>query len=194
MFLWSFISFSIIPFCRNFFHVEITGAIQTPVSAGNMLFVLLGYLLGKYNLNKKQRVILYILGVVGLCLHYYMTDILSPAGKPISRLFKGYINFPSVFYGSAVFVFVKNQDWSFLFKSSIFSSLLKLIKDNSLGIYLLHLFFARYLFPAWGRNVGIQDITVSCAYRLLAPPAIAILCPGISCWFKKVPWLNKTMG
>lgn len=173
LFVYSFISYSLIPYLSALFQIQINPSIQNPIATQYILYILLGYILGHYNFSKLLRLLLYILGGIGIFLHCYMTIILSPQGSPISQLYLGYLNFPCVFYSAAVFTFFRYTNWEFIYKNSFFSYLFSKIREASLGVYLLHGWFVYNLVP-W---IGI-DIS-SLTYRTAG--ACFIICLSVFC-------------
>ena len=191
---WAFFTYSLLPFCRRFFGLEISGAYGTLISGGHLIFVLLGYLLGKDDIPKTNRFLIYYCGIIGFFLHCYMTIKLSPAGLPINKMFKGYTNFPSVFQAAAVFTFARYQNWSFLFRSKIVTQLFYLVRDASLGVYLIHVFILRYALPPVFNYLDMPAFRTSLIYRLVAPIFVTLACALITKFIKKIPFLKYTVG
>ena len=129
---------------------------------------------------------MYFVGILGLFLHCYMTIILSPSGEPINCLFKGYLNFPCLFYAISIFVFCKYTDWRFLYKYHFINYLFKLIRDSSLGIYLLHAIFVYYICPYFIN-------TTSIIYRTFGAICIVIVTAWLTYILKRIPLLKNTL-
>lgn len=177
MVIWAFLSYSIIPFINSVLAIRINPNVLSPISGGYILFILLGFLLANSNFQRKYRYFIYTLGILGFFLHWTGTILITPVeeGSKINRLFKGYLNFPSVFYSVFIFILIKSCDLSNFSKLPI----IKIIKNNSLGIYLLHGFILAYIIPKLNIDVS------SFSYRLGAPFLIIPICIFISEFLKR---------
>ena len=183
-----FISASVFPFLENLLNIKINPLLRFPMESagGYIIYLLLGYLLGNIEIKKEKRICIYYFGVLGLFLHCYMTIILSPPGVPINCLFKGYLNFPCIFYSISIFVFCRYTDWNFLCKNHLISYLFNLIRDSSLGIYLLHVAFVYYICPYFIN-------TTSIIYRTIGAVCIVLITAYIVYLLKKIPLLKRTI-
>lgn len=81
--------------------------IKISIASGYLFYVIVGYLLKEYDFSKKQKIIIYILGLFGLFMHIFGTYKLSFEAGYIVKTFKGYTNVPSVLYSISIFVFAK---------------------------------------------------------------------------------------
>lgn len=170
--IYAFLSYSVLPYLNGLLGIAINPAIQAPVAGGYIIYLLLGYMLDHHPLRLSARVVLYVCGAIGLFLHCFMTITLS-SEQGINPLYKGYLNFPCIFYSTAIFVFVRYTDWNFLLEKQILSRILKAICGCSLGVYLIHGWFVYYLVPYLGVN------TASLAYRTIG--AIIIFLCSMAC-------------
>ena len=182
---YSFISYSVIPFVSRFCNIGINSNLLSPVGGGYVLYLLLGYVFGKYDISRIKRLCIYVLGVIGFFCHFFGTLLLSPVDH-VNDLFKGYLNFPCVLYSVAIFVFFKHNEFSKLFENDIFYRFFCLIKSCSLPIYLIHGFFVYYIIPSLG---FIR--TDSTLYRLIGPFAIIFMCIFVTVCIRKIPYANK---
>ena len=171
--LAGFFSFSILPFLESLMKMQLNHAWQVGAVGGYMIFPLLGYIIGHSALSRTSKGLMYLAGVLSLAASSYATWRLSSPEIGINMLFKGYINWPSVLYSSALFLFIKNCDWSMCFRIKFFSRCIMEIKECSLGIYLIHplvlLFLHHCLRGCW------PDYGVALSFRLLAPVVIVII-------------------
>lgn len=133
------ISCSLFPFVFALTGVRMFVSYNSPLMGGVFVFPVLGYLLFKLDLTRKYRMLIYMLGFAGFCLHFFGTWALSPEGGPVSKMFKGYDGLPSVLYASAIFIFFKNTNWNFIFSRKWASFVVRAICEQSFGIYLLYL-------------------------------------------------------
>ena len=185
--LWIFISVSIFPFISSLLHIEINrDLLATPPGGGYIIYVIAGYLLSRYSLSSSLTKIVYLLGFAGLTLHCFGTWYLGlDVSKPINGLFKGYLNFPAIFYSIAVFLFIKNHPVKSIYFVPVVSFIAKKIKENSLGIYLIHGWFIYWIIP----KIGINQASI--IYRIIGPFVIIALCLVICSFVRKIPILRK---
>lgn len=115
-------------FNLNFFHWSIG-------------YFVLGFFLSRYKLSKKQKSILYSLGLLGLITTIYGTYILTKNnnGILIDHLYSYYA--PNVIFTAiAIFVMVKDIDWQRIIgENSIVRNMISSLSRTSFGIYLVHL-------------------------------------------------------
>lgn len=185
--VYSFISYSIIPFISRVYGVNINSNLLSPVGGGYILYVVLGYLLGTAEVTKNKRIIIYMLGIFGFFCHFLGTLFLSPIDR-VNDLFKGYLNFPCVLYSVSVFIFVKYTNFSKLFKHSGFVKIFNLVKSCSLPIYLIHGFFVYYIIP----NLGFVR-TGSTVYRILGPIIIIGISISVTLILRRVSLLKRIL-
>lgn len=185
--LWIFISVSIFPFISSLLHIEINrDLLATPPGGGYIIYVIAGYLSSRYSLSSSLTKIVYLLGFAGLTLHCFGTWYLGlDVSKPINGLFKGYLNFPAIFYSIAVFLFIKNHPVKSIYFVPVVSFIAKKIKENSLGIYLIHGWFIYWIIP----KIGINQASI--IYRIIGPFVIIALCLVICSFVRKIPILRK---
>lgn len=102
---------------------------------GFTLYFLLGYYLNTFSLNKKQTLIVYSLGVIGLIITAFGTIIYSnKLGYPSEYLFN-YLTPNVIFMSSAIFLLFKNQQE---IKSSKILKSINFFYRCYFGIYLIH--------------------------------------------------------
>ena len=183
--VYSFISYSIIPFISSLCGINININLLSPVGGGYILYILLGYLLGTAEISKGKRIVIYLLGIFGFFCHFLGTLLLSPV-EQINHLFKGYLNFPCVLHSVAIFVFVEYTNFSKLFECVRFRRAFDLIKSCSLPIYLIHGFFVYYIIP----NLGWVRTGATC-YRLVAPIFIIGISVCLTLVIRRVPFLKR---
>ena len=176
MSIYAFITISILPVASNFFGISYNHAIDTPISAGYILYILLGWLLTNIDIRKKERIIIYILGAIGWYLHFYMTIKLTGENGAINGMFKGYVNFPCVLHSVAIFVFVKYCNFYWINKNCLIRKIVMHVKEASLGIYLIHGFFIYVFVPKVAKVLSIGNIGTSLWYRTIGALIIVFIC------------------
>lgn len=177
---------AILPLVCNLLHISYNYELTPPVIGGYVLFIILGYYLSKVELTKKQRLIIYALGIVGALVHFAGCWFLSYRHNELSMTFKGYTNLPSVLYAVAIFVWFKYFDFNKLMKKlPWFEKVVNNIASLTFGIYLIHGFFV-YSLPGF---IGFNP--VSWVWRTFGALAMFIVCGGIVWILKKIPVVNK---
>jgi len=185
--LYAFISYSVFPFISNTFHFTIDDFYSSPVSAGYILFVLLGYYLHSKPLTKKTRTIIYALGITGFALRCVGTYMLTPdyGGKEtINQTFMGYLNFPCVFYVVAIFVFFKHCNFTKLIQNNTAQRLINKLHESTFGIYLVHQ-FCIYIIAG-----GLQVNVASLSWRIFGSILIFLLSFAFVQCIKRIPLLR----
>lgn len=170
----------ILPFINNIFNLGLRLSMQVNLACTNVLFVLIGYVLSKKELKKYARIIIYILGIIGLLVHIFVTQKLSYDAGTVIRTVKGYSNLPSIAYAVAIFVFVKQIASKIKFQK-IFCFLAK----YTFGMYLMQYFI----------YTTIQKLTKwdthAMLYRL-GMPFIVIAITIIITWsLRRIPIIKK---
>lgn len=102
---YAVLTISVFPLLCNLLHLKYNAAIQPPVAAAFMLYVLLGYWIHHYPLSKRCRYAIYMAGIAGWLLHFGGTLLLSGMQEGIPMTFKGYTNIPCVLYSTAVLLY-----------------------------------------------------------------------------------------
>uniref|UniRef100_UPI00405718FF acyltransferase n=1 Tax=Agathobacter sp. TaxID=2021311 RepID=UPI00405718FF len=179
----SIVSFGInilLPFIFSVFGIAFNGALQIGVASGYLFYVIIGYLLHNYALEKKLRYVIYILGIIGLCMHIVGTYKLSVEAGQIVSTFKGYVNIPCVLYSIAVFVFVKELVGRYE-NTKIVSFILKFNK-YTFAVYLMHFFVMDMLVDSFEIN------TFSIYYRVIGACIIFLICCAVTKILRKIPF------
>ena len=130
---------------------------------GYLIFVILGYLLSTMKMEKKNRIIIYILGIISCFIRYFGTFILSTKNGVLDKTFFGYTQFHSVFLAVAVFIFIKQIDFEKIIKQEKIKKILIKVSSCSFGVYLIHLIvkscevklFGINELSIWWRTVGV---------------------------------------
>ena len=104
----------------------------------------LGHLLNQLELKKKHRIIIYILGVLGLIITIVATSVVSLCLQTPIKMFYGFLTVNVLFSAAAVFVFAKTH----LNRPPVSErrhDLLLLFSKCSFGVYLIHPFIIEFL-------------------------------------------------
>ena len=155
---------------------------------GYLIFPILGYLLSIQNFTKKQRIIIYTMGILSVVFRYSMTYYWTITSNKINNSLFYYVQFHSVLLACAVFVFVKNIDFTQITKLDNNINLLSTISSCSFGIYLIHKIVMYYeinifsinLYSWKWRTIGIvttYTISLSIVYLLKKIPIVKQIVP-----------------
>jgi len=170
----------VLPFINNVFKLGLQIPIQLNLACNSMLYVLIGYVLNKKELKKSTRIIIYILGIIGLLVHILMTQKLSLDAGKIIDTYKGYQNIPNIAYSIAIFVFVKQVTSKIKFQK-IFCFLAK---------YTFAMYLMQYFIYTTVQKITKWD-THAMIYRL-GMPFIVIAITIIITWIlRKIPIVKK---
>ena len=177
-----FITSSVLPALSTWFGFQqsMVKGIHEPL----ILFFFLGYLLNTTVLTKKQRICLYLCGLLSVLYRLGHTYILSVQTGVTTTLVKGYSTWHSVLWGAAVFEFLKQMDWDKLLPYNL-KKYLPFISSCSFGIYLLHkipLYHLRSLLNLSSNSMLWKTVCIPLTY--LVSLFIVIL-------LKKIPKIGK---
>ena len=180
----TFILNILIPFLISVFNLKINYTISIAVGGGSLFFALTGYLLHKYEISKKYRIILYILAIMGFLMHFLGTYYLSTSAGEVIKTYKGFTNIPSVLYSLGIFVFIK-YDIIKLMKFNIIKKIVGFLDFYTFGIYLIHWYLLQFLIRTFNIN------NTSIIYRLFAPLIVLVLSVIIIYLIRKIPIIKK---
>lgn len=187
--IYGFFTYSTIPVIEKWFHIKINHDIFSPFAGGYIIYPLLGYVIHKTKLEKQHRLAIYLYGILAFILHYFGAMFLTGEAGITHKVLTGYIRFPTLLTALAIFTFARYTNWDFLYKKKKLINLIYFIRDNSLGIYLLHIFFLSYLF------YDIRAMFVSpIIFKLLVPVITIAISATISQLIRKTTILKWSLG
>lgn len=186
--LYAVITTSCLPLACTLMQIPYNYAFLAPLNGGGyVMFLLIGYWIAKYPISKEVRkFIIYPLGVIGLLLRYGGTLLLSYKNGQFDQTFSGYVNFPSVAYSTAVFVWFKYNDWT---KQVVVDeiSVIKKLSKASFGVYLIHFYILRFLVDCF------EIPMTSLEWRILGIPIVYTLALGATLVMQKIPLLKNVV-
>lgn len=106
---------------------------------GYLIYVILGFLLSKQDIDKKNRLVIYSFGILSVLFRYIYTYFYSRFNHVLVIDLFGYTQFHSVLLSTSIFVFIKNINWDKIFKSERMFSIIEVISSYSFGVYLIHM-------------------------------------------------------
>lgn len=136
MALLSFITLCLMPMVSRWTGVKWNAELNTAVSAGYLIYPLMGYVLMRVEIPRKGRFVLYALGLGGMLLRMVMTWKLSRWSGTVNYAYGTYLNFPCVLQTVAVFVFFKQCR----FGHEKANRIVQKLSAASFTVYLTHRF------------------------------------------------------
>lgn len=128
-------------------------------------YFLLGYFLYNFNISKKKRNIIYLMGILSIIACTLLTFLISEYEKNNIVSFYDYFSIFTFFEACALFLFFKHN----YFKSEkIYRKQITTISNCTLGIYIIHILIMNLLFDF--NIIKITDFT-----PILSIPLISIL-------------------
>lgn len=173
--------------------IKSAGAITGDVNKMNMHIVLgyasyfvLGYYINKTNLSKRQRIIIYVLGILGFTFTVVVDLIVAIKTQVYCDHYYGYFSVNVLFEAIAVFTWFKYRKYNWDRLNSFIQKLAK----YSFGAYLIHVLVIKLL----KKHFGLNTLSLNAAF--------AVICIGIlvfaisfiiSAILNKIPVVRKYM-
>lgn len=175
---------STIPLACKLLQVSYNSALTPGVIGGYMIFPILGYLCGKLDFKRQQRIALYILGFLGWAVHFTGTILISEEGE-VSRIYKGYTNLPSVMQAIAIFIFVRYAVAPLVERSEKVVAVFSWFAKRTFGVYLIHSYFTKY-----GPTIlGVSNASI--IWRTVGCVGIFLLSTVIIWVMQKIPLVRR---
>jgi len=168
----------ILPFISNVFGLGIKSSFSITAGSGYLMYVMLGYLLDRNELDKKVRLTIYVLGALGLLAHIIGTYSLSIEEGYIVQTYKGYQNLPCLLYSVSIFVLGKYCG-SYLLNNQIIRKIISFLSNYTYSLFLLHWFVIQMIIQQFQPNIR------SIVYRLGCPALIVVVVIGVSSVIRK---------
>jgi surface polysaccharide O-acyltransferase-like enzyme len=150
------------------------------IDVNMIIYIFAGYIIQNYKYSHIMKKIIYILGVFGLVIHIYGTQILTIKYRRISSLHKGYLNFPCIIYSCSSFLFIKENS-HFLFKL-INRKYINKIGALTLGPFFLHL----PIKDAYDKYFQPNHFTLT--YRFFGGIVLFIICLILTIIIRQIPF------
>lgn len=175
----------ILPFICRLTGIQWNSAFNAVSCGGYVVWILIGYFLAGTDIKKKFRILIYILGLLGFFMYFYLTVQKSFKTGSFDKTYAGYMNIPAIFMGTAVFVFFKYGKWSFIEKHEKAVKFVRNLSAASFGVYLIHYYFKDFSI----RHFGIDPR--STVYRIAGTFIIYGLSVLIVRVIQKIPVIRK---
>ena len=175
-----FVFLGILPFLCNLIHINYNHELVPKMVSGYVLYSILGYYLSHKELSKKQRKLIYLLGIVGFFSNFIGTAMLTDVENEINELFRGPYNWPYFFQTMAFFVLFQNIEIH-----EKIDKYLNWLSTKTFGIYLIHIYLV------WEIPKLLNVNTYSLMWRILGGLVIYILSAFIVALLQKIPVIKK---
>lgn len=175
----------LLPFVCRLTGIQWNSALNAVSCGGYVVWFLIGYLLANTDINKKFRILIYILGLLGFFMYFYLTVQNSFKTGRFDKTYAGYMNIPAIFMGTAVFVFFKYGKWNFIDKHEKAVRFVRNLSSASFGVYLIHYYLKDFSI----RHFGIDPR--STLYRIVGTFIIYGLSVIIVRVIQKSPVIRK---
>lgn len=175
----------LLPFVCRLTGIQWNSALNAVSCGGYVVWFLIGYLLANTDINKKFRILIYILGLLGFFMYFYLTVQKSFKAGNFDKTYAGYMNIPAMLMGTAVFVFFKYGKWNFIEKHEKAVKFVRNLSAASFGVYLIHYYIKDFSI----RHFGIDPR--STLYRIVGIFIIYGLSVIIVRVIQKIPVIRK---
>ena len=175
----------LLPFVCRLTGIQWNSALNAVSCGGYVVWFLIGYLLANTDINKKFRILIYILGLIGFFMYFYLTVQNSFKTGRFDKTYAGYMNIPAMLMGTAVFVSFKYGKWNLIEKHEKAVRLVRNLSSASFGVYLIHYYLKDFSI----RHFGIDPR--STLYRIVGTFIIYGLSVIIVRVIQKIPVIRK---
>lgn len=175
----------LLPFVCRLTGIQWNSALNAVSCGGYVVWFLIGYLLANTDINKKFRILIYILGLIGFFMYFYLTVQNSFKTGRFDKTYAGYMNIPAIFMGTAVFVLFKYGKWNSIEKHEKAVRFVRNLSSASFGVYLIHYYLKDFSI----RHFGIDPR--STLYRIVVTFIIYGLSVIIVRAIQKIPVIRK---
>lgn len=171
---------SLIPYIINVFHLPLVWIYKRNIEY--IIYIFPGYIIQNYKFPTLYRYIIYILGLSGLLIHIFGTQILTLRYRRINRMHKGYFNIPCILYSCSIFLFIKEN--AYLLFKIINKKYINKIGSLTIGPFFLHL----PIIDTFHKYMKIDPYSFN--YRLYGGIFVCTICLIITAILKKIPLFN----
>lgn len=175
----------LLPFVCRLTGIQWNSALNAVSCGGYVVWFLIGYLLANTDINKKIRILIYILGFMGFFMYFYLTVQNSFKTGKFDKTYAEYMNIPAMLMGTAVFVLFKYGKWNLIEKHEKAVRLVRNLSSASFGVYLIHYYLKDFSI----RHFGIDPR--STLYRIVGTFIIYGLSVIIVRVIQKIPVIRK---
>lgn len=175
----------LLPFVCRLTGIQWNSALNAVSCGGYTVWILIGYYLANTDIKKSFRISIYILGLLGFFMYFYLTVQNSFKTGRFDKTYAGYMNIPAIFMGTAVFVLFKYGKWNSIEKHEKAVRFVRNLSSASFGVYLIHYYLKDFSI----RHFGIDPR--STLYRIVGTFIIYGLSVIIVRAIQKIPVIRK---
>lgn len=179
----SFVTLCLMPMVSRWTGIAWNPELNTPVSAGYLIYPLLGYVLSRTEMKKLLRLCTYALGVLATLLRMAMTWKLSLPLGYVEYTYGTYLNFPCVLQTAAVFLLFKQCRYA----NEKANCVVRALSRASFSVYLTHKFVMDVLDRFAVEPAVLRD---GALHPVLWPVVVYALCVAVSEIGRRVPVLK----
>lgn len=159
------------------------GNFQVYVCGGYLIYVFIGYYIDNYDISKNVKKLIYLLGILGLLIHFGGTWYFSFKNNTVDTVLKGYTSVPCVLYSAAIFLAIKNVNFDKVPK--LFIKVISFFDGQTFGIYLIHMFVIR-LMSKWF-HIAPQRFVSNVVFAFVVFVLSALVVKGM----QKIPFVRR---
>lgn len=175
-----FIFVAFLPLIFSLFSISYNRELIPSIVAGYTIYPIIGYLLANRDFSKKERMIIYILGMIGWGLHFGGTLLFSDPGM-IDQTFKGYLNAPAVLQACGIFTLIKYHAP----QNTYILRFINWLAKRTFGIYLIHYYVMSFLSSLLKLN------TSSLQWRTFGAGMVFLLSAIVIWLMQKMPIIKR---
>lgn len=179
-----FITQSLLPCILGIFGISYYSGLSVQFGP-YIIFVLLGYLISTHDFKKKERIIIYILGIASVFFRYIYTYYTTIEMQQMNYSLFSYVQFHSVLLASAVFVFFKYNKFINSIKSDKIIKIINNVAASSFGVYLIHKIIIYHELKIFNIN------NFTWQWRIFGIVTTYLICLLIIMLLKKIPIVKK---
>lgn len=172
------LTYSILPPVCKLLGLEFNGSYALPLTAGFVIFPVLGYLLATEKIKTKWFVVICAAALLALVLRYGVTYYLTLRDGSTNYMLGNYLYFTGVLPAVALFLLARRISWDRYIKGK-FLNVLSVVSSCSLGIYLIHILIMN-------SELELFKLTDNrLLWRIVMPIVTYLICLGIVWILKK---------
>lgn len=155
--------------------------------AGFVGYFFLGYYLNSYKIDKKSRIKIYILGILGLIMCTLINGICSVQNGEFVEYLLNDFAITTFFEAIAIFTFIKYSIEKMEISNKV-GKVIEKVTANVFGIYLVHMLFLYYIRV----NMGFSTLSINAIFAVpIIVISVFILSYVTVSLIRKIPIVNK---
>lgn len=174
---------ALLPFLNALLELELTLPYTLYGVGGDVLFVVVGYLLTHYDFPPKWRRVLYAVSVAAMLVLIFGSYHWSMKAGSVQRLFKD--RAISIPYAAGILLFCKTHGARIM--ASFVGKIVNFLKDYTFPIYLLQWFVIQSL------KTFLPIDETSLLWRLGGVVVVVAICVGVTALLRKIPGVRRIL-